>query len=429
VSREPSETAARPEIAVLFGFASAGAGPEDALSELAGLAEAADVGVAGRLVQRMTRPVAATYIGSGKVEELRELVRGVGANLAIADMDLSPAQARNLSLALGVRVVDRSELIMDIFARRARTAQAQLQVELAQLQYALPRLRGQWSHLDRYRAGGVGTRGPGEKQIETDRRLVDKRILDLKQRLKIFERRTQLTLAGRKGTFGVALAGYTNTGKSTLFNVLTGAEVYTANRLFATLDTRTRRWPIDGCDDVLLSDTVGFVRDLPHHLVASFHATLEEVIEADLVLHVADASDPALPDRLAAVSDVMREIGADKVPTLVVINKVDRVTDPMMLQAILNTEQEAVTVSARTGQGLDVLQERVRAHVQAGRRRFRLSVPVARGRAMAMLRDLARVLGSEMDGEQVVFELSVDGRQVGRLRAWAASEGLILIRG
>jgi GTP-binding protein HflX len=428
VTREPIETAARPEVAVLFGCRDGRVSHEDPLDELAGLAEAADVGVAARVVQRIARPAAATYIGSGKVEELREIVRDVGANLAIADMDLSPAQARNLSLALDVRVVDRSELIMDIFARRARTAQAQLQVELAQLQYALPRLRGQWSHLDRYRAGGVGTRGPGEKQIETDRRLVDKRIQDLKRRLQVYERRTRLTLAGRKGTFGVALAGYTNTGKSTLFNALTGAEVYTANRLFATLDTRTRRWPIEDCDDVLLSDTVGFVRDLPHHLVASFHATLEEVIEADLILHVVDAADPDVPARIAAVRDVMREIGADGVPTLVVLNKLDRVTDPMVLQAVLNTERDALPVSARTGQGLDALAARVRAQVLAGRRRFRLSIPVAHGRAMSVLRGLARVLGSEVDGEQVVFDLSVDGRQVGRLRAWAASEGLTLVR-
>jgi GTP-binding protein HflX len=218
VTRLPVDTAARPEVAVLFGCTDGRVAHEDPLDELAGLAEAADVGVSARVVQRLARPVAATYIGSGKVEELRDLVRTVGATLAIADMDLSPAQARNLSLALGVRVVDRSELIMDIFARRARSAQAQLQVELAQLQYALPRLRGQWSHLDRYRAGGVGTRGPGEKQIETDRRLVDKRIQDLKRRLQVYEQRTRLTIAGRKGTFGVALAGYTNTGKSTLFN-------------------------------------------------------------------------------------------------------------------------------------------------------------------------------------------------------------------
>ncbi|MHC5210215.1 MAG: GTPase HflX [Planctomycetota bacterium] len=426
---QPVDTAARPEVAVLFGCTDGAEVHEDPLDELAGLAEAADVGVAARVSQRLPRPVAATYIGSGKVAELREVVQAVGANLAIADMDLSPAQARNLSLALGVRVVDRSELIMDIFARRARTAQAQLQVELAQLQYALPRLRGQWSHLDRYRAGGVGTRGPGEKQIETDRRLVGKRIQDLKRRLAVYEKRTRLTLAGRKGTFGVALAGYTNTGKSTLFNALTGAKAYTANRLFATLDTRTRRWPIEGCDDVLLSDTVGFVRDLPHHLVASFHATLEEVIEADLILHVADAADPGVPRRLEAVREVMREIGAERVPILVVLNKIDRVTDPMVLQAILNTEQDALSVSARTGQGLDELGERVRARVLAGRRRFRLAVPVAQGRAMAMLRELARVLGSEVDGEQVVFDLSVEGRQVGRLRAWAAAEGLTLVRG
>ncbi len=273
----------RPEIAVLFGCLlgreTNGHGEaNDTLEELAGLAEAADVSVAGRLTQKLDRPLAATYIGSGKVQELAELARSVHADLVIADMDLSPAQARNLERELGLRVVDRSELIMDIFARRARTAQAQAQVELAQLQYALPRLRGQWSHLDRYRGGGVGTRGPGEKQIETDRRLVEQRIQDLKARLRVHERRKQQSLAGRVALRTVALAGYTNTGKSTLFNALTGAEVYTANRLFATLYTRTLRWPLPSLGEVLLSDTVGFVRRLPHHLVASFHATLEEVI-------------------------------------------------------------------------------------------------------------------------------------------------------
>jgi GTP-binding protein HflX len=426
VKRAPQDQVERPEAAVLFGTVEGRERNGEPLAELAGLAEAADVAVAARVVQRLVRPVAATYVGSGKVTELKEVVERTGADLAIADVDLSPAQARNLTLALGVRVVDRSELIMDIFARRARTSQAQLQVELAQLQYALPRLRGQWSHLDRYRGGGVGTRGPGEKQIETDRRLVQRRIQDLQEKLSVLEQRTRLQIAGRAGLRSVALAGYTNTGKSTLFNVLTGADVLAVNRLFATLDTRTRRWALDAAGDVLLSDTVGFVRDLPHHLVASFHATLEEVIEADLVLHVVDASDPEAPARIDAVNAVLRQIGAADVPSLMVLNKVDLVRDGMQLLALLNAQRGAVPVSARTGQGLPELAARVRERLDGGARRWRLTVPMADGRLMAQLRELAHVLDSEADEAAVTYRLAVHPRQNARLRAWVESHGLQL---
>ena len=429
MKRAPQDQVGRPELAVLFGTSDSSARDGEPLSELAGLAEAADVAVAARVTQRLVRPVAATYVGSGKVTELKEVVERTGADLAIADVDLSPAQARNLTLALGVRVVDRSELIMDIFARRARTSQAQLQVELAQLQYALPRLRGQWSHLDRYRGGGVGTRGPGEKQIETDRRLVQRRIQDLQEKLSVLEQRTRLQIAGRAGLRSVALAGSTNTGKSTLFNALTGADVLAVNRLFATLDTRTRRWALDASGDVLISDTVGFVRDLPHHLVASFHATLEEVIEADLVLHVVDASDPEAPARIDAVNAVLRQIGAADVPALMVLNKVDLVRDGMQLQALLNRERGAVAVSARTGAGLDQLAARVRERLDGGARRFRLTVPMADGRLMAQLRDLAQVLESHATDDAVDFKLAAHPRQVSRLRAWAESHRLLLVPG
>jgi len=427
--RVPPESAHPPEIAVLFGRVDGWQGLGDPLDELAGLAEAADVGVAARVTQRLPKPIASTYIGKGKVEELRRAVSASGATLAIADMDLSPAQARNLMRDVGVRIVDRSELIMDIFARRARTAQAQLQVELAQLQYALPRLRGQWSHLDRYRGGGVGTRGPGEKQIESDRRLVQRRIQELKRRLREQERRTRQSIAARSAAHQVAIAGYTNTGKSTLFNALTGADVYTADRLFATLDTRTRRWEIEGCGEVLLSDTVGFIRDLPHHLVASFHATLEELIEADLILHVVDASDPDASLRMKAVRQVFAEIGADGAPAIIVLNKADRVIDTMELQALRNAEPESVVVSARTGQGLDELASRVRAHFAAQRRRFRVSIPMAAGRLMAELRRLATIEHTETSDDCLTFGFSIDYRQVPRLKAWAHAERLSIERG
>ena len=434
MSREPVEVGPPPERAVLFGCVTAQAARlgradvHDVLDELAGLAEATGVEVVDRLVQRLDRPVAATYIGSGKVAELKRLIQARGANLALADMDLSPAQARNLTVELGVRVLDRSELIMDIFAGRARSAQAKLQVELAQLQYALPRLRGQWSHLDRYVGGGVGTRGPGEKQIETDRRIVNRRIRDLQRRLSVFERRKQLTLEGRQEARKVALAGYTNTGKSTLFNRLTGADEYAADRLFATLDTRTRRWDLGDGGEVLLSDTVGFIRDLPHHLVASFHATLEEVIEADLVLHVVDASDPEAAVHIAVVRRVMDEIGAGKVPSIMVVNKIDRLTDRMDLQVLLNSIEDPLPVSAVSGEGLDRLTARVAAFFAGQQRRFRVRVPIAAGRALAMVRGLARVEQDDADEQGVDLVLRVEQRQLGRLRAWAEAEGLRLVR-
>ncbi len=421
---QPTDTAERPPVAVLFG--ALGERGEGTLDELAGLADAADVGVAGRLTQRLERPHPATYIGSGKVEELKALITSVHAVVALADMDLSPAQARNLSRVVGVRVVDRSELIMDIFARRARTAQAKLQVELAQLKYMLPRLRGQWGHLDRYKGGGVGTRGPGEKQLETDRRLVNRRIRDLESRLEVYARRTVTNARGRKHARKVALAGYTNTGKSTLFNAVTGAEVLAANRLFATLDTRTRKWPINGCGDVILSDTVGFVRKLPHHLVASFHATLEEVIEADLILHVVDAADPHLEDCVQAVLETLEQIGASGLPIITVLNKVDVVTDTMEVQSLLNTLSDAVPVSARTGAGLDALAARVAEHFLGSSHLFRLSLPIDRGRTLARVGELAEVIERDADEELINLLLRVPENRLPRLRSWVTAEGLKL---
>jgi GTP-binding protein HflX len=421
---QPIDTASRPPVAVLFGALVARA--NGTLDELAGLAEAADVGVAGRLIQKIDRPQPATYIGSGKVEELKALVRSVHADVALADMDLSPAQARNLTKALGVRVVDRSELIMDIFARRARTAQAKLQVELAQLKYMLPRLRGQWGHLDRYKGGGVGTRGPGEKQLETDRRLVNRRIRDLEARLQVYERRTLTNLAGRKHARKVALAGYTNTGKSTLFNAVTGADVVAVNRLFATLDTRTRKWPVSGCGDVILSDTVGFVRNLPHHLVASFHATLEEVIEADLILHVVDAADPHVEDCVQAVLETLDKIGAGDLPMITVLNKVDIVQDTMEIQSLLNSVSDAVPISARTCEGIDQLEQRVAEYFLGSSRVFRLKLPIEQGRTLARIGELAEVLEREADERLVTVLLRVTENRLPRLRSWVTAEGLEL---
>jgi GTP-binding protein HflX len=330
----------------------------DPLEELRGLATTAGATVVGGLCQKRNRVSPGSYIGKGKLEELQEGVRATEADVIIFDNDLSPGQIRNLEKATKVKVLDRSELILDIFATRARSAAARLQVELAQLEYALPRLRQMWSHLGRA-AGGIGTRGPGETQLEEDRRLVAHRIRDLKASLAEVQARKEREVRSRREEHTVSLVGYTNAGKSTLMNALTGAGVLAENKLFSTLDTRTRQWPIKDWGRVLLSDTVGFIRDLPHHLVASFKATLEETRQARLLLHVVDASNPTAEDQIAAVNRVLQEIGCADKPTLLVLNKADRVADVADLQVLQRHHPRAVAISAATGQGLDGLREAV----------------------------------------------------------------------
>src|SRR5687767_7029811 len=263
-----------------------------------------------------------TYLGKGKLDELRLVVQAEDADGVIFDNDLSPAQTRNLEKALSVKVLDRSELILDIFATRAQTHESRLAVELAQLQYSLPRLKQMWNHLSRLKMG-IGMRGPGEKQLEVDRRLVEKKIHDLQTELHAIERRKARQVAARHDRMTVSLVGYTNAGKSTLLNVLTGADVLAEDKLFATLDTRSRRWQLPGWGPVLLSDTVGFIRDLPHSLIASFKATLEEARQADLLLHVADASNPAAEEQIASVYKVLEELGIQEKDTILVLNQID----------------------------------------------------------------------------------------------------------
>ncbi|GAB4130136.1 GTPase HflX [Thermopirellula anaerolimosa] len=356
-NREPKSSVDElPETAVLAGVLLPRRNVEETpLEELVGLAEAAGLRVVGQVVQRRDAPDAATYVGKGKAEELRQLVRSRAADLVIFDNDLSPAQARNLEKELRVRVLDRTELILDIFATRARTHEAQLAVELAQLEYAMPRLKRMWTHLERQTKGGVGLRGPGEKQLELDRRLTARRIHELKRELDSIHRRRQREVVARKRHKTVSLVGYTNAGKSTLMNALTGADVYVEDALFATLDTRTRKWQLPGWGPVLLSDTVGFIRDLPHHLIASFRATLEEARQADLLLHVADGSSPAIMHQISAAHKVLSEIGLETKDSLLVINKVDKVADRATLHALTQRYPHAIPISARTGEGLDRL--------------------------------------------------------------------------
>ena len=323
------------------------------LKELGRLAETAGATVGGSVIQRRGPVRPATFVGRGKLEELKRVAGEADADMVIFDDDLSPAQVRNLEKAIGLKVVDRSELILDIFARRARTRESRLQVELAQLQYMLPRLTGLWKHLER-QAGGIGTRGPGETQLEVDRRRVRERIAVLRNHLGGVERERETQRARRREAFRTALVGYTNAGKSTLFNALTRSKVLVENRLFATLDATTRQLVSPERRLALVTDTVGFIRKLPHHLVASFHSTLVEAIEADLVLHVVDGSDPQFRRQMAAVEEVLEGLLETPRPTVLVFNKTDRLADDAC--AALRIEfPGALLVSARRGDGLDAL--------------------------------------------------------------------------
>jgi len=386
----------------------------DPLDELEGLATTAGSHIVGRLTQRRECPDMTTYLGKGKVEELSQLAAASEADVILFDNDLSPAQTRNLEQATGVKVLDRSELILDIFATRARTTQARLAVELAQLQYSLPRLKRMWTHLSRLKMG-IGMRGPGEKQLEVDRRLVEKRISDLRQELKAIERRKEREVAARSDRMTVSLVGYTNAGKSTLLNALTGSDVLTENRLFATLDTRTRRWQLPGWGPVLLSDTVGFIRDLPHHLIASFKATLEESRQADLLLHVADASNPAALDQIAVVYKVLEELGIEAKDTLLVLNKTDAI-DRGQLTALLSKYPHAVPVSAYKGTGIDQLSAAVSDALSHSFLDVDVETGVENGRLLAMLSSHGEVLSKRYSDSRVIVHCRVPQRALGHLR-------------
>jgi GTP-binding protein HflX len=331
---------------------------ERSLEELALLADTAGAIVADKLVQRRGTIHPATFLGKGKLQELKQLAEQRDAEVVIFDDDLSPAQVKNLEKTLERKVIDRSELILDIFAKRARTRESRLQVELAQLEYTLPRLTGMWKHLER-QAGGIGTRGPGETQLETDRRMVRDKISRLKRDLESVERERETQRARRRREFRAALVGYTNAGKSTLFNAFTRAGVFVENRLFATLDSTTRQLVSPEREMALLTDTVGFIRKLPHHLVASFHSTLAEAVEADLLLHVTDASDPDFRRHLIAVDTVLDKILTDpRPPRLMVFNKADLLDDDAT--AALRVEfPDSLLVSALDGQGLAAMRTEV----------------------------------------------------------------------
>ena len=355
---DAAKPAAHPERAILAGRAGRGGQDSITLAELRLLAETAGAKVRGEVVQRRGPIRAATFLSRGKIEEIQERATEERAGLLLIDDDLSPAQHRNLEKELAMRVVDRSGLILDIFARRARTREARLQVELAQLEYLLPRLTRMWEHLGRL-GGGIGTRGPGETQLEVDRRRIRERISRLKRDLEGVVRERRVQRKGRKDCFKISLVGYTNAGKSTLFNALAHAKVFVEDQLFATLDPTTRVIATEGRVRVLLTDTVGFIRKLPPHLVASFRATLEEVTEADLLLHVVDATERDPDAHIEAVNTVLEELGALQRPRLLVFNKIDALHDEIALLGLRAQHPGAAFVSAATREGVGSLRETI----------------------------------------------------------------------
>ena len=388
----------------------------DPLDELAGLAEAAGVRELGRIIQRRRKPEGATYIGRGKLAELKEQVDAADANVVIFDNNLAPSQTKNLEEELKVKVIDRTELILDIFASRAQTSEARLAVELAQLEYSLPRLKRMWTHLERQAVGGVGLRGPGEKQLEVDRRLAQKRVIDLKSELHAIHQRRKREVAARKTSRTLSLVGYTNVGKSTLLNRLTDSDVYVKDQLFATLDTRTRRWSLPGWGPVLLSDTVGFIKNLPHHLVASFRATLEEANQTDLLLHVADASSAEVNEQIAAVYEVLTDLGIREKDTILVLNKTDALESTEVLTVLLERYPNAVPISARIGTGLELLTARVSETLSKEFFDLVVTMPIGNGRLEALLAREGEVLSSEYDETSAVIRCRIPQHVLGQLR-------------
>lgn len=389
---------------------------DTSMEELADLLETAGGVCVGTVFQNKDAPDPRTFIGEGKAAEVKELVGAMGADMVVVDNPLSPSQQRVLSEELGVQVLDRAALILDIFAQRARTREGRLQVELAQYQYLLPRLLGMWTHLER-QEGAIGTRGPGETQLETDRRHIRRKIQKLREELEQVRRvrATQRTRREKNEVPVVAIVGYTNAGKSTLLNRLTGADIPANNRLFDTLDTTTRTLEISDTCTVLLSDTVGFIRKLPHHLVEAFKATLEELSYADLLLHVIDASNPLWREQAAAVEQLIVELGAEQTPRIDVFNKCDKFTGD-----ILPHGADIVSISAKTGQGLDELLKKIGGRLDTGACRVVLRLPYDQGGVVDMLHRQAKVERVDY-GEAIEVEAVCTPVQLGRLKDYIVS--------
>ena len=395
------------------------------LEELERLVDTAGGVVVGEVTQQIDKPNPATYLGKGKVEELRQAIEDKSASLIVFDDELSPSQGKNIEDATGQRVMDRAELILDIFATRARSSEAKMQVELAQLQYMLPRLTRMWAHLEKFR-GGIGVRGPGETQLETDRRLINQRIKMLKGRLEEVQKSREVQRSGRRDAFRASLVGYTNAGKSSILRAIGNApEVFVEDRLFATLDPLTREIDLGENSRVLLTDTVGFIRKLPHNLVASFRATLEEVNEADLLLHVIDASHPNWEEQRQVVDQVLAELGAAEKPVLYVFSKIDAVPDAEL--AALRERIEnllpggAVFVSSVTEAGLEPLRRALLGAARKGTEIAEIRLRAEDGKLLAEIYRSGSVLSQRNDDGEIVLRARVDEQLAGRLARSGAS--------
>ena len=392
---------------------------EDTLDELTLLADTAGVEVVHRVLQERATIDPTYLIGRGKASEIVELIHEWDAQVVIFDDDLSPAQTRNLETLMGVKIIDRSRLILDIFASRAQTREAQTQVELAQLIYMLPRLTRQWTHLSRQAGsaggGGVGTRGPGETQLEVDRRATRYRIEVLRKALKRIAKQRAVSRKQRTNIFQAALVGYTNAGKSTLMRALSGADVFIENRLFATLDSTTRKVSLGYNRDILLSDTVGFIKKLPHHLVASFRSTLEEAIEADLLLHVVDASHPACLEHITTVNGVLEELGVAENPVKMVFNKIDLLQDINQREALEMEYPDSIWVSAHTGDGIEDLKWAIYNHLEGERITLTLQIPQSEGKLLSDLHRVGEILHTAYEGNDVILEIKLNQNNAKKL--------------
>jgi GTPase len=392
----------------------------DALDELEGLVASADAAVAERCVFVRRAPDPGLYIGRGQAADLGRRAAAHHAAAVVFDEDLSPAQGRNLERIVGVRVVDRTPVILDIFARRARTSEGRLQVELAQLHYLLPRLRRMWTHLERQK-GGIGLKGPGEQQLELDRRRIEVRIDRIRRDLDAVRTRRHTLRQGRArhGWALICLVGYTNAGKSTLLNALSAAGVQADDRLFATLDPTTRRIALPNREPALLTDTVGFIRKLPHRLIEAFRATLEEVVEADLLVHVADASHPGVEGQMDAVARVLDELGAQETPCVTVLNKCDAPGAAERARALAGRLKDAVRISARTGEGLDRLRDALADHLRDRAVTMHLSIPAAEGKILALIHEQGHLHSEAYEGDRVNVCARIPRRWAGPLSRYA----------
>ncbi len=404
----------------------------DNLTELTSLSQTAGAIVVDRFIQKVSFIKPATYIGGGKANMLAERVKRFEADIAIFDNDLSPGQIRALEAILDCQVVDRSELILDIFATGARTRQAKLQIELAQLEYTYPRLTRMWSHLDTVAGagggtaagavGGVGTRGTGEKQLEIDRRIVNKRITELKRELVIIEKRRNREIDARGDAFKICLVGYTNAGKSTVMNAVTRAGVLAEDKLFATVDTRTKRWQLENGAQALLSDTVGFVRHLPHQFVESFKATLAEAVNADLLIHVVDASSERVFEQIESVMTVLKEIGCENKDMLILLNKCDAVVNISNLETLQTLYPEAITISAKTGLNLEIAAAQIAAGINGKQTTIKVVCDAANGKLQSYLRKHADIKDEQYTETTVVIKAAIGANRISAIKNLSPSK-------